>query len=233
MFDKNSTVVTTSRGRCVDLKNFSQSDVDIKEVAHALSHICRFSGHTNRFYSVASHCLAMADYGVCMNFPTETVLQLLLHDAPEAYHGDITRPVRELFGISLQWSWERSVYDAFGQFFFGDSSALLPPSDVVKEVDDLFCVVEGSILIGGPLWEVAKARYLAKNPQNEDAWDTASRLVSGAGSQAFKSVADDYYHMVLQKYAQMARERSLDKPLIDNADLASLPVKDRSDESAE
>jgi len=66
-------------------------DIEIKDIAHALSNICRFSGHTKTFYSVAQHSVIVGDLMVINN-----PLYGLLHDASEAYLGDITRPLKSL-----------------------------------------------------------------------------------------------------------------------------------------
>jgi 5'-deoxynucleotidase YfbR-like HD superfamily hydrolase len=64
----------------------------IRDIAHALSNICRFNGHSLRHYSVAEHsvrvCCLLNDRG-----PAEQ-LWGLLHDAAEAYLGDIVSPVK-------------------------------------------------------------------------------------------------------------------------------------------
>lgn len=66
--------------------------VDIKDIAHALSHICRFTGHTDPFYSVAAHSLACSFY-TASDDPI-VMLQALMHDSAEAYIGDISSPMK-------------------------------------------------------------------------------------------------------------------------------------------
>ena len=72
-------------------------DVDIRDIAHGLSQICRFSGQCRDFYSVAEHSVIVAGQ-VALKAPSDYWQQLraLLHDASEAYLLDIPRPVKLL-----------------------------------------------------------------------------------------------------------------------------------------
>lgn len=65
-------------------------EVHIEDIAHALSHICRFTGHTQEFLSVAQHCVHAAQFA-----RPDCVLHALLHDAAEAYIGDMATPVKK------------------------------------------------------------------------------------------------------------------------------------------
>lgn len=70
-------------------------DICIEDIAHALSLLCRFTGHVREFYSVGDHSLRVSE--LCS---PENKLWGLLHDASEAYLADVARPVKrnEVFG---------------------------------------------------------------------------------------------------------------------------------------
>ena len=63
-------------------------EIDITDIAWALSNQCRFLGHTSRFYSVAEHSIWVSLY--CPEYPLEG----LLHDSSEAYLSDVPKPVK-------------------------------------------------------------------------------------------------------------------------------------------
>ncbi len=65
--------------------------VAIEDIAHGLAYQCRFNGQTHEFYSVAQHSLIVASL-----VPTDLRLAALLHDAAEAYLGDMVKPLKVL-----------------------------------------------------------------------------------------------------------------------------------------
>ncbi len=65
-------------------------DIDVRDIAHSLSNLCRFNGHCLRYYSVAEHSVRVA-----RALPSELSLWGLLHDAGEAYLTDLPRPVKQ------------------------------------------------------------------------------------------------------------------------------------------
>ena len=82
--------LTTYSGILVDVLNPMPSDFEIYDIAHSLSQLCRFGGHSREFYSVAQHSIRVA-----AELPSGLQLAGLLHDASEAYLIDVPRPVKK------------------------------------------------------------------------------------------------------------------------------------------
>ena len=68
--------------------------IDIADIAHALSMLCRANGHFLNFYSVGQHCVNCAREAEARGYSRKVQLACLLHDASEAYLADVTRPVK-------------------------------------------------------------------------------------------------------------------------------------------
>jgi len=86
-----TTHIRTQSGIMVDVLNTDPDDIQIEDIAHALSHLCRFGGHTPHFYSVAQH-----SYLCAMMAPARLQLTALLHDASEAYLVDVPSPIKPI-----------------------------------------------------------------------------------------------------------------------------------------
>lgn len=120
-------------------------DFDIRDIAHALSMICRYGGHAKHFYSVAEH-----SWHISMHVSPEAALFGLMHDAAEAYLGDMVRPLKqnmqdfkqaESLVLSRMWEWlfnigvrvpaytddriEREVHEADNRILLNEKRVLL------------------------------------------------------------------------------------------------------------
>lgn len=83
--------IQTHTGKRFFLENPSPDSIDILDIATALSNLCRFTGHTRVFYSVAEHSIRVAQ-----ELPDELKFLGLMHDATEAYLGDVSSPLKHL-----------------------------------------------------------------------------------------------------------------------------------------
>jgi hypothetical protein len=104
------TMILTASGRMVDLMYLDPSDIEVNHITHCLARIARFNGLTT--YSVAAHSIHVSE--ILEGEGDSALVQLvgLLHDAHEAYIGDITTPVKQLFApraIELSSSMVHSI----------------------------------------------------------------------------------------------------------------------------
>lgn len=88
--------------------------VNIYDIAHALSQIARWGGHLRCHYSVAQHCVMVAE--ICD--PDDQPIGLL-HDATEAYIGDMIRPLKylkQMYGVykKIEHRIDGAIAKAFG-----------------------------------------------------------------------------------------------------------------------
>lgn len=114
-------------------------DVHIEDIAHALSMMCRYGGHSRIFYSVAEHSILISE-----NVPEEDALWGLLHDAAEAYIADIVKPAKRF--ISGYEEAEARLMKAICQRF--DLPEVPPPT--IKQADTDILLDEMPRLLGKP-----------------------------------------------------------------------------------
>lgn len=154
--------IQTYTGAHFDLQDPKPEMINITDIARALSHINRFTGHTKHPYSVAVHSLN-ASYIV----PPEFALEALLHDAHEAYTGDVSSPLKSLLSDyrALEHRVESVVRQRFG------FPAHMSPE--VKEADMVMLATERKLLLGddGVTWPclqgiepLSTIRWLHENP---------------------------------------------------------------------
>lgn len=92
MIDKNC-ISTISHIR-FDPTDPKPENIEISDIAHALSYMTRANGHFNTFFSVARHSINCAREAQNRGYTKRVQLLCLLHDSAEAYIGDMTRPLK-------------------------------------------------------------------------------------------------------------------------------------------
>jgi hypothetical protein len=147
--------IVTYTGKKFFFDDITPEQIDIKDIAHALSMLCRFTGHIHQFYSVAQHSLLVDSQ---INGPSNLHLAVLLHDAAEAYVNDLASPLKRWMnhrrGVPVStclttWTYKglhdqilKAIYQKFGVFVNrGDQFT-------VKRVDAEACVFEAEAFLG-------------------------------------------------------------------------------------
>ncbi|MBR5505068.1 MAG: phosphohydrolase, partial [Clostridia bacterium] len=92
-------------------------DIDIADIAHALSMIARANGHFPQFHSVAQHSIECAREALARGLGSKIALACLLHDGAEAYMADVTTPVKSR--LADYRVYEDKLIDMIYQKFIG------------------------------------------------------------------------------------------------------------------
>lgn len=146
------------------------SNISIDDIAHALSLQNRFIGHVRHPYSVAQHCLncvtAAKEYYYAYGRDYNFLLHLLLHDAAEAYIGDIISPVKKMLYAAIRAGaiiCDKGNYPEYSAIFeeainmearlnsdIARAFSLQPLSaqqqEAIREIDARMCATESSYL---------------------------------------------------------------------------------------
>lgn len=106
----------------------TRQPICIQDIAHALSNICRFTGHTREFYSVAQHSVLCS-----LKASPEAALYALMHDASEAYLGDVAKPIKNCEEMDFYERAEMHIMYEVVKRFSINFSCLIRKE--VKEID--------------------------------------------------------------------------------------------------
>lgn len=138
------TWILLRSGHPFDLQNPTPDMIRPVDIAYALARICRFTGHTREHYSVAQHSLHVAEL-----VPPEHRLEALLHDAAEAYIGDMASPLKAM--LPDYQKIEARIWSVICQRFCIDET--LP--ECVKKADLIMLATERRDLMpfNGAQWD--------------------------------------------------------------------------------
>lgn len=171
--------ITTFTGKRFYFLSPTPSSIDIESIAECLSKVCRFGGHCNGFYSVAEHSvlvmlIAQIRYKIT---DKSLLLKFLLHDATEAYVGDMVSPLKYAipeFKAIENLIWKAAIAPAFGL------TEELPA--IIKKADNEAFLIEKDYLKGKyeqPKEQELKILCLSPSMAKHEFLAHFSKLVSG------------------------------------------------------
>ena len=138
--------MNTYTGKRFDPMQMTPEDVSLRDIAHALSLLCRGGGHMKYFYTVGLHSLNCAREAASRGWSDRLVLACLLHDASEAYLSDIIRPVKVHLSNYLEIE-EQIMQTILTHFHLGD---LTPKEHTLwHQIDDEMLSQELKNLMNG------------------------------------------------------------------------------------
>lgn len=107
--------IELSSGNAFTFQNVKPEQIQIEDIAHALGNLCRFGGHSHKFYSVAEHSVLLSRF-IWYERGTKDALLALLHDASEAYLVDMPRPIKHDLPQykTLEAKIEQAILNKFG-----------------------------------------------------------------------------------------------------------------------
>jgi len=154
--------IATYTKKMFDPVHPDREKIDIVDIAHALSMLCRANGHFPTFYSVGQHCLNCAGEAIARGYSRRVQLACLLHDASEAYLSDVTRPVKAELPryLEIEAPLQQAIWDQYIQPPLTDEE-----TEQVFLVDDEILYKEFAALMEMPL--IPREPDLKSTPQME------------------------------------------------------------------
>ena len=184
--------ITTVTGIHFYPLNPNPKDIDIEDIAHALSLICRANGHFRHFYSVAQHCIACAEEAIERGLSVEVILGCLLHDASEAYLCDVTRPVKKHIPQYLRA--EEKLQEVIWKRFIG-RELTDAEKKLIFEIDDDILSMEFHLLMPENLNEDYRKLQGSYTCEYQDPQEVKSRFIQMATLDITveRLLEDDYW----------------------------------------
>lgn len=143
------SIVRVHSGREINLLAPDPANISIRDIAVQLSRIARFNGATAIPYYVAQHSVFVAAIASTLGASPREQFLALMHDAHEAFIGDVTRPVLRALAdagdvkfADLRWRMDKAIFWTFGIRFEG-----MP--EVVRTADEIALATEWRDLMPG------------------------------------------------------------------------------------
>lgn len=165
-----SRVIETACGLFIDPIDPDPVQFRLSDIGHALGNMCRYNGHTSRFYSVAEHSLLVGDLLSQWGHGKATILQGLMHDASEAYLPDLASPLkRDGWGKAFSEADNLLMERIAGRYGFA-----WPMLSAVIEADLTLLWCEAHVLMpsGGKTWGLyeSSGRWFVENNSEVIEW---------------------------------------------------------------
>lgn len=125
-------------GHYFDLANPQPWQFCLRDIAGGLSKICRFGGQIDRFYSVAEHSVHCANQAIKDSAPRAVQVAALLHDASEAFIGDVVKPLKNM--LPAYAAIEQRISAVVGTRY--DLCVAESTWDAVREIDHSMLIAE-------------------------------------------------------------------------------------------
>lgn len=125
--------ITTYTGKHINPVSPEKELIDIKDIAHALSLLCRGNGHVKTFFSVGQHCINCALEAETRGLEPRLVMAALLHDASECYLSDVPRPFKQT--LEGYRETEGRMLSVIYEKFLG-RDVTEEEEKIIKEIDD-------------------------------------------------------------------------------------------------
>jgi uncharacterized protein len=147
-------LITTVTGLYVNPLDLKPEQVRVEDIAHSLSNLCRYTGHTREFYSVAQHSVYVSQL-----VPAYLALAALFHDAQEYVLNDVSRPIKydPYYGKAIRGAQKRAeavIQEALHIHWLEQAE-----HDIIKDADNTMLATERDQLLPEPeraKWDIVE-----------------------------------------------------------------------------
>ena len=141
----SQATIVTSTGLCFDILEPALDMICIEDIAHSLSQVNRFTGHGKFPYPVSQHS-RLGSYRV----PPVYALRFLLHDASEAYIGDMNRPLKHFTTAGFEYRQVEAPLQALIYYKFGLAAE---DPEIIHEIDNQMLYAEKAQVMPATEWK--------------------------------------------------------------------------------